>query len=521
MSLATQNLVVSTRQRQQASPYDAPGAVALSEVVSALSFALDSAKNATPGHAVRTCLLGMRIASALGLPESDLQDLYYALLLKDLLPKDTASLISRNRKASGTDNHQTAGSGNTLELTPISLSHRRTPRPNETTALRGWSLWQRAKHVFNFSLSREPSNPNAAGLHRKRGADIVCNFGLSEQCADAIHARDEHWNGGGHPDQLRGEAAPLLARIVGVAQFLDRSLTEQGQSWAIESLQEQSGTRFDPELVRIAVALHRACMLWSGCEAGPLGAAAARYAAMDMEPGTPAVIDSSQIDKVCEAFAGVVDARSPFTYRHSTGVTETADALAAELGLRPNQRKLIHRAALLHDLGKLSVSSEILNKPGQLEPHERATVQKYPLISERILERIPSFKGVARIAGRHHERLDGSGYPNQLTAQQLSIEDSIVAMADIYSALSEDRPHRPALAPDQILNLLSKDVPNKLDAEVFEALQRFVKRSSPSNRILQIPLPTRKVNVAEVQQLVSLSHQYSDILDSTPTPARF
>jgi HD-GYP domain-containing protein (c-di-GMP phosphodiesterase class II) len=138
----------------------------------------------------------------------------------------------------------------------------------------------------------------------------------------------------------------------------------------------------------------------------------------------------------------------------------------------------VYRAALLHDLGKLRVPNTILDKPGRLEDAEWRVVREHPLLSQQILERVPSFQAMARIAGRHHERLDGSGYPLGLKGGELSLEDRIVAVADVYGALVEDRPYRKGLEAEQILSILQKEVPGRLDPACFEALRAVMEEEA-------------------------------------------
>ena len=191
---------------------------------------------------------------------------------------------------------------------------------------------------------------------------------------------------------------------------------------------------------------------------------------MELEPGSVRILAAEQVDVVCQAFADVVDAKSPYTFRHSLGVTEVAERIARNLGLSPARRKLVYRSALLHDLGKLRVPNSILDKPGKLDDAEWAVMREHPMLSQKILERIPSFARIALIAGRHHEKLDGTGYPHGLKADALTLEDRIVAVADIYGALSEDRPYRNAMTTEQIFEILRRDVPHKLDPDCFDAL---------------------------------------------------
>jgi putative nucleotidyltransferase with HDIG domain len=437
--------------------------IALSEIVSALSFALDLTEDAVPGHAVRSCLLGMQIGKTLGLDEAQLGDLYYALLLKDI---GCSSNAARMCQILGGDDRKAKREVKTVDWTRPSVAGVKMVWNN---TLPGAGRWRRMQRLVWLGLTQNRHNAEMIGLRCVRGADIVRKIGLSEQCADAIHSLDEHWNGSGYPQRSRGEAIPVLARILNVAQHLDVFAGEQGRERAIATLKERSGSWFDPELVRIAVSLDRDGVLWSGC-----GTPEERSLAMELEPGTTRTIASDQVDRVCEAFADVVDAKSSCTYRHSLGVTEVAEGLSRQLGLSPTRRRLVYRAALLHDLGKLRVPNSILDKPGKLNEAEWVIMREHPMLSQQILGRILSFAPIAQIAGRHHEKLDGTGYPHRLKGEELSLEDRIVGLADFYGALSEDRPYRKAMPAEQIFAILRTEVPDKFDPDCFEALVALV-----------------------------------------------
>jgi putative nucleotidyltransferase with HDIG domain len=437
--------------------------IALSEIVSALSFALDLTEDAVPGHAVRSCLLGMRIGTALGLNSAQLIDLYYALLLKDI---GCSSNAARMCQILGGDDRKAKRDVKTIDWTKPTLAAVKLAWSN---AVPGAGPLRKLQRVVWLGLTQHKHNAEMIGLRCERGADIVRKIGLSGQCADTIHSLDEHWNGSGYPQRSRGESIPLLSRILGIAQHLDVFATEQGRQRAIDTLRERSGSWFDPELVRIAVSLHRSGTLWTGC-----GTPEERIRVLELEPGTIRTLATDQVDLVCEAFADVVDAKSSYTYRHSLGVTEVADGIATNLGLSSDRRRLIHRAALLHDLGKLRVPNSILDKPGKLDDAEWLIMREHPLLSQQILSRVPQFAAIARIAGRHHEKLDGTGYPHRLKGTELTIEDRIVGLADVYGALAEDRPYRKAMPAKQILAILKREVPAKLDAECFDALLPLV-----------------------------------------------
>jgi len=198
---------------------------------------------------------------------------------------------------------------------------------------------------------------------------------------------------------------------------------------------------------------------------------------MQIRPGTEEVLADTHIDRICEAFADVVDAKSSFTYSHSLGVTRIAVGIASELGFSAERSTLIQRASLLHDLGKLSVPNTILDKPGKLTSEEWSVVQGHALLSRQILERISHFDSIASVAGQHHEKLDGSGYPFGLSGRELSLDARVITLADVFGALSECRPYRESLEIEQVISILENDVPNKLDADCFEALLSYLRSS--------------------------------------------
>jgi putative nucleotidyltransferase with HDIG domain len=187
-------------------------------------------------------------------------------------------------------------------------------------------------------------------------------------------------------------------------------------------------------------------------------------------PDNVLVADDARLDLVAHAFASIVDAKSPYTAHHSEGVAEIALRLAALLDLDAGKRKTLHRAALLHDIGKLGVSNRILDKPGPLGPAEWETVRRHPRWTMEILSRVSALQDVARIAAEHHERLDGSGYHRGLTAGQLDQPSRLLAVADVAEALSAERPYRPALGPDEVLTIMRQQANRTLDPDAVTAL---------------------------------------------------
>jgi putative nucleotidyltransferase with HDIG domain len=178
----------------------------------------------------------------------------------------------------------------------------------------------------------------------------------------------------------------------------------------------------------------------------------------------------AMLDNICLAFAEVIDAKSPFTYRHSNGVAEAAVGIARNLGMPDREIAFIRRAALLHDIGKLSVPNTILEKPGPLTPGEWDVVKQHPSYTLEVLRRIPGFGELSEVAAAHHEKLDGSGYFRGWGAAQMNMPARILAVADIYDALAARRPYRDAMPEEAVFDILRKDAPRALDSDCVEAL---------------------------------------------------
>jgi putative nucleotidyltransferase with HDIG domain len=307
---------------------------------------------------------------------------------------------------------------------------------------------------------------------------------------------NERWDGSGSPAGKRGESIPRLGRICSVAQTLDAFATEHGPETALRMLRARRGTWFDPELVRVAQQLHTSGRLWTHCQARNVEST--RVEVLRLDPAAASPLTSDRVDRICEAFGNVVDAKSPFTFHHSLGVTEVAVAIAMQLDLAPERVSLVRRAAFLHDIGKLAVPNHILDKRGRLDAREWAVITRHPKISGSILQRVGAFRELASLAAEHHERLDGSGYPFGLTAAQISVESRVIALADCYSAMAENRPYRPGLDPQDIVAEIGRDVPTKFDPVCFHALKTCIGRWNGSMplSVTRLKAPVQAVRAA-------------------------
>src|SRR6202140_2896865 len=433
----------------------------MSDLISALSYALDLTEGQPMGHAVKCCLLSMRLADILNLSVQQKSDLYYATLLKDA---GCSSNAARMYEILGGDERKAKQEVKSTDWTKVSFEGLEYLLRN---VMPGRSRLERVFAIASVATNRDAQTRELINMRCDRGAQIAKKIGFSESITTAIYSLDEHWNGKGFPAARKAQDIPLFSRIMNLCQTLEVFVTLNGVSDSFQVLRDRSGSWFDPDLVRAACELENDQELWKLIEQDQV-----REAVMEMEPISVSLYaDDAKLDNVCEAFANVIDTKSPYTHSHSRGVTSIAVAICQRLALPEEQVTQVRRAALLHDIGKLSVPNNILDKPGKLTAAEWETVRLHPYYTQRILERIRGFQDLAFLASSHHERLDGSGYFRNLRATQISPGARAIAVADVYDALSSKRPYRGALTKDEVFKIMAADVPQALDGDCFAALK--------------------------------------------------
>jgi putative nucleotidyltransferase with HDIG domain len=428
----------------------------LSEVLAALSHALDITEGQPRGHAERTCLIAMRLAEHAGLDPATRSSLFHAALLKDAGCSSNAAKVAALYGADDADVKRDRKV--TDHLRPAdSVRHLvRNTAP-------GRSPLDKARHLRRLIAHGSGGSRGLTELRCERGAQVARYVGLDETAATAIRELDEHWDGRGYPYGRAGEEISIAGRILGLAQTAEVFWQAGGPAAACAVARERRGTWFDPALADALAAAEHDRALWDALTFGDVGA---------LEPEDRLLLaDDAGLDRVAEAFAQIVDAKSPYTARHSEGVAEITVLLSEALQLDRTEIRALRRAALLHDIGKLGVSNRILDKPGKLDADEWAAMRRHPELTLQILERVPAFAELARVAAAHHERLDGKGYFQGLTAAQLDLPCRILAVADVAEALSAERPYRAAQDPCTVLEIMRRDAGTGLDATVVAALE--------------------------------------------------
>ncbi len=432
-------------------------AIPTARLLASLSTALDLTEGQLPGHALRTGFLAMRLADHLGLDAADRGALFFAAFLKDAGCSSNAAAITR---IFGADDIATKARQSTIERSILSyaaFSIRTVPSTEP--------LPRRLRRLIALGIRGRREHREIEQLRCERGAAIARKAGFDDRVAGAILDLHEHWDGGGDPRGLRGTEIHPLSRILAACQGLDVFLSTQGRPRALAVLAERLGTWYDPDIADALLDASARGLLDELAAPDLIGRT------MTLEPGGDVRLSNdADVDRIASAFADIVDAKSPFTGSHSKRVADIAEGLAARLGLAAPEVVDVRRAALLHDLGKLGVPNTVLDKPGRLDASELEVIRRHPELTLRILAPVPTFAHVAELAACHHERLDGTGYFRGLTAPDLALGARIVAVADVFEAMTADRPYRAAMPVDQAFALMRATAGEHLAADVVDAL---------------------------------------------------
>lgn len=416
------------------------------------------------GHTMRSCLIGMRLGREVGLGAEDLSALYYALLLKDAGCSGNAS---RMAALFASDDNETKARMKLVDW------HQRVRLAFHTArnVARGQPLRRRIRQFFVIA-GTENMTRELISLRCERGASIAGRLGFPAATAGAIRSLDEHWSGLGYAEGLAGEDIPLLARIANLAQTAEAFHDAGDVDRALEVVQARGGRWFDPALVRIMVGWRRDRAWWQALAGDDVTALVVAEEPADRVR----FVDDEGLNEVARAFADIIDAKSPFTFEHSRRVADYAVAMGRALGFDDDEIRRLYRAGLLHDIGKLGVSNRILDKAGPLTEEERTAMERHPANSYSILERVSAFRDFAWTAALHHEKLDGTGYPYGLTGERLDTASRCLTVADIYDALTTDRPYRAGMTPERAFELIDADAGAKLCETAVGALRRSLEQ---------------------------------------------
>jgi len=313
--------------------------------------------------------------------------------------------------------------------------------------------------------------------------DAARRLGLPEPVREGVHSAITQWNGKGFPP-VKGDEIPLCSRIMQVASTAVMFELHAGRDTALDQVRQRAGSYLDPELVDAFDPI-----LLDGLDEED-----AYDLVLDAEPDPVRWVEDEHLATVARTFGDLVDLKSPTLHGHSCAVGDLAYDAAMALHLDEAERLRV--AGYLHDLGRIAVSSRVWDKGGRLTANERDQVELHPHYSERILSRIPALRDVARLAGQHHERCDGSGYPRGLNAAATSLPARVLAAADSYRNLVEARPYRSALSPAEAATRLGDEVRRgRLDGDAVTAVLEAAGHRTGSRRPHPAGLTERQVEV--------------------------
>jgi HD-GYP domain-containing protein (c-di-GMP phosphodiesterase class II) len=278
--------------------------------------------------------------------------------------------------------------------------------------------------------------------------------------------------------------------------------------------ERRAGSQFDPTLTAALRADPEGIL-------GELDSAQTWSAVIDAEPALRVTLSGEAFDRALLAIADFVDLKSPYTLGHARAVAELAAATGEQLGLPDDEIRLLRRAGLAHDLGRLGVSNAIWDKPGPLGAGEWERVRLHPYLTERMLHQSAALAPLGAVAVQHRERLDGSGYPKGLSGAAITRPARILGAVDAYRSMREPRPHRLPLSAEEAAAELQADArAGKLDAEVVAAVLAAAGHSVSSRRDWPAQLTTREVDVLRLVARGLSSKQIATELVITPKTAR-
>ncbi len=457
-----------------------PAELRLAELLGPLSLVTDMGMGSPDETAMRNCLLATALARKMNLPEATVADVYYTSLLKHLGCTATAH-----------DEALRFG-GNELESRQI-ISPADFERPREMLSVLG--------HIGAGSgpLRRVRTIVSAATSQRFGEAvqQAICEvaamtanrLGLPQGVEDSLSVIYARWDGKGVP-AVAGEDIPLPARFAQVAERAIAFHHAGGVDAAVAAVSASSGGWFDPAIAE-CFAEHGPGILRELDEVDALEALLAA------EPEPVMSIPAQRLDGMARTFADMVDLKMPFTVGHSSGVARLVTQAGERLGFSAQECLAVRHAAHLHDLGRAGVSAGIWAKRSALSAAERERVQLHAYYSERILARTPALSGVATIAGMHHERLNGSGYHRAAQARDIPMPARLLAAADAYQTMLEERPHRAAMPPDAASGrLLALAGEGAIDADAAQAVLSAAGQPVQAvNRTLPAGLTGRELEV--------------------------
>jgi len=406
------------------------------EVVVALSQGLDLAEGRLMGHAQRVCYIASVLALEVGLSNEERLALFYAALFHDIGVSIASPVLSTLPGVAEDD---------LFAASPLRS-------PEQLAGESAPAGFQTVIQAFH--------------QHTLLGARAFGGLDLPAPAVDIVLAHHERWDGAGYPAGLKGEDIPIAARVLALADHAESLIATEVSPLAarrslVPSLRQLSGVALDPALVLETVKLCHRDDFWLGLHSEEMA-----EALLILRPAEPLRREKRLFLRFASAFASLIDARSQYMLGHSERVAEESHRLARAAGLSPEHAQAVRVAALLHDLGRLGVPPRVIAKADILNVGEMHLLRQHPSHARQILEGLRGMEEVALWVGAHHERPDGRGYPEMMSGPEIPLEARIIGLANVYVALTTDRPYRVGLRRTEALKVLEGAAGTQVDAQL-------------------------------------------------------
>ncbi|MFN2340290.1 MAG: HD-GYP domain-containing protein [Halanaerobium sp.] len=326
---------------------------------------------------------------------------------------------------------------------------------------------EKAQSIFEVELGLAES-------HCRIGAELTEKLTFLPGLTDIIYYHHHEWNGDNF-DQIKGRGIPLASRIIHLADRIEALIEPElfilnQVEDIMRTIKAKAGSWFEPKLVEVFSRIAQKEAFWLNLKVKEYNNILA-----DWGQKTKTIIDLSDLESLASIVAHLIDRVSPFTSRHSTGVATIAAMITHELNYSLAEQRAMRIAGLFHDLGKLIVPSQIIEKNGELTAAEFKIVKQHTFYTYQLLNKIQGLGSIPEWASFHHERLDGSGYPFRIKAENLNVGSRIMAVSDVFQALTEDRPYRQAFSISKALGIIDQmQQEAKLDADIISVLKNTI-----------------------------------------------
>ena len=479
--------------------------VRTAEVIGALCLATDMGTGLPLEHGLHSTLIAMRLAERLDVDSVTAAQTYYACLLFYVGCTADAEVVAELFEPDALPTH----------FAPVMFGSRLETMGGIRRALEPPGGLPPVRVLRSVARL-----PGAVRGHQSHIA-ALCEVAqmLTDRLGNPANARDlfgaltERWDGKGEPRGISGDELPLPLRIVHVARDAATQQHIGGVSHAAQVIRSRAGKAFDPAIATLladeaidVLSVAHGRSVWEDT--------------MAAEPGPPLMLNGAALDEALAAIGDFADLASPYLVGHSSGVADLASAAGERLGLDVGEVRDLRRSALLHDLGRVAVPPAIWQKAGPLTTDDWERVRLHAYHTERVLSPAPDLAVLAVTAGRHHERLDGSGYHRGCGATEMPPTARVLAAADAYHAMTEPRPHRAPLPDVRAVEALGEEASRgRLDVDavagVLEAAgQRPPRLTRPAGlterEVVVVALLARGLQTKQIAHVLGISAKTAD-----------